>query len=99
MKGRFLTFWVQEAGAIQYIVTFVVLGIGPVMIPPQKLPPILLLLVRLSPATYAVSALRQVLLGPVTYQLPIDMAVLAGFTIVMFFIVNKTMSWHHMSGS
>lgn len=89
---------VQEAGAIQYIVTFVLLGIGPVMVPPQKLPTILLLLGRLSPATYAVSALRQVLLGPVTYQLAIDMAVLAGFTITMFFIVNKTMSWRHTSG-
>jgi ABC-2 type transport system permease protein len=34
----------------------VMLGLGPVLIPPDRLPGIMLILGRLSPATYAASA-------------------------------------------
>ena len=67
----------KKAGSLNLLVTLALTGLGPVIVPPDRLPAVLVLLGRLSPATYAASALRQVLLGPVTGQLPVDLAALA----------------------
>jgi ABC-2 type transport system permease protein len=83
----------QEAGTISFLLTFLLVGVGPVVIPPDHLPQIMLILGRFSPATYAASALRQVLLGPVTGQLGIDLLVLAGVSVVVFWIVGKKLDW------
>jgi ABC-2 type transport system permease protein len=64
-----------------------------VLIPPDRLPGIMLILGRLSPATYAASALRQALLGPLTEQIVFDLAVLAGVTMVVFLLVGRKMDW------
>jgi ABC-2 type transport system permease protein len=83
----------EEALAASRVLTIAMLAVGPVLIPPDRLPGALLALGHLSPATYAASALRQVLLGPVTSQLVLDTAVLAGCSIVTFWLVGRTMNW------
>lgn len=83
----------EEGNALNLLVTLGLTGLGPVVIPPDRLPAALVLLGRFSPATYAASALRQVLLGPVTGQLLVDLAVLAGFAAATFWMAGKRMHW------
>jgi ABC-2 type transport system permease protein len=85
----------QEAGSLSLLVMTVMLGLGPVVIPPERLPDVVLALGRFSPATYAASALRQALLGPVTGQIVRDLAALAGFGVVVFVLVGRKMDWRH----
>ena len=65
----------------------------PMVIPPDRLPDIMLFLGQFSPATYAASALRQALLGPVSGQIAVDLAVLAGVSVVIFWLVGRKMDW------
>jgi ABC-2 type transport system permease protein len=83
----------EEAGPITLLVTFLFLGIGPVMIPPDRLPPVLLSLGWMSPATYAASALRQTLLGPVTGRFWMDIAALNAFTAISLLLTTRNMDW------
>ncbi len=53
----------------------------------------MILLGYLSPATYAASALRQTLLGPLTGEIVIDLALLAAFGIVSLWVVGRRMDW------
>jgi len=71
----------------------VMLGLGPVLIPSARLPDVMLFLGRFSPATYAASALRQALLGPLTGQIFLDLVVLAGVTVVVLWLVGRKMDW------
>jgi ABC-2 type transport system permease protein len=83
----------QEAGSFSFLVTFLMFGLGPVVIPPDRLPGVMLFLGRFSPATYAASALRQALLGPLTGQIVLDLSVLAAFTMAVFWLVGRKMDW------
>jgi ABC-2 type transport system permease protein len=83
----------QEADAWGFLATLIMAGLGPVVIPPDRLPRTLLLLGRLSPATYAASALRQALLGPLTGQIVVDLAVLGGLGAAVFWLVGRKMDW------
>lgn len=83
----------QESGAVNLLVTLVLAGLGPVIIPPERLPEWLVLTGRLSPATYAASALRQTLLGPVTDTLIIDLLALTIFSLVSFWLVGRYLDW------
>jgi ABC-2 type transport system permease protein len=83
----------QESGSLGLLVTLVMTGLGPVMIPPARLPGFMLFLGRFSPATYAASALRQTLLGPLTERIILDLAVLAGVTGVLFWLVGRRLDW------
>ena len=83
----------HQAGALSLIVTMVMAGLGPVVVPPDRLPPLLLAVGRLSPATYAASALRQAVIGPVTGRLALDLAVLVGSTILIYWIVGRLLDW------
>jgi len=58
-----------------------------------QMPGLLVTLGRFSPATYAASALRQTLVGPVTSALLIDLAVIIGCTIVTFWLAARKMDW------
>jgi ABC-2 type transport system permease protein len=78
---------------LSLLVTLLLVGIGPVVIPPDLLPPFMLALGRLSPATYAASALRQTLFGPVTGQLAVDLAALAAAGLIVFVLVAKHLDW------
>lgn len=83
----------QESGAINLLVTLILAGLGPVVIPPDRLPDWLLQLGRLSPATYAASALRETLLGPVSAALGTDLLALTGFGLVSFWLVGRYLDW------
>ncbi len=83
----------QDVGSASLLLTFLMLGLGPVMIPPDRLPGIVLFLGRFSPATYAASAIRQALLGPVTGQIALDLATLIGFTLVSLWLVGRKVDW------
>jgi ABC-2 type transport system permease protein len=73
--------------------TMVMLFIGPVIIRESRLPDILLLVGRLSPATYAASALRQTLVEPMTGQVVVDLAALVGFSLLTFWLVGLKLDW------
>ena len=60
-------------------------------VPPN--PVLVQFLGRFSPATYAASALRQALVGPLTGRILLDLGVLAGFTAVVFWLVGHKMDW------
>jgi ABC-2 type transport system permease protein len=83
----------EEAGPISTLLVLFLSGLGPVVIPPERLPAFMTTLGRFSPATYAASALRQTLLGPVTPQLALDLLVLAGFALVTGWAVSRKMDW------
>jgi len=82
-----------EASSWGFVVSLLFSVLGPVMIPPDRLPATLLLLGHLSPATYAASALRQVVIGPITMQLGVDLAVLGGMSAFLLWLVERKMSW------
>jgi ABC-2 type transport system permease protein len=83
----------SQGGAINLLVTLVMTALGPVIIPASRLPSFMFALGRLSPATYAASAFRQTLLGPVTGQIIVDLAVLVAMAVVLFWLVGRTMDW------
>jgi len=83
----------QESGSWSLLMTLILAGMGPVVVPPNRLPGFMLMLGRLSPATYAASALRQTLLGPITSRLWLDLVVLAGLAAVIFALVRIRMTW------
>jgi ABC-2 type transport system permease protein len=83
----------DDSGSTGLLVTAVLLGLGPVLVPPDRLPAIMLLLGRLNPVTYAASALRQTIIGPLNEQIVLDLAVLGTFALVSLFLVGVKMDW------
>jgi ABC-2 type transport system permease protein len=83
----------EESGSLITTLTFLLMGIGPVFIQPEKLHPILLILGKFSPATFAASAVRQVLIGPVTPQIWADLGILLAFSLASLWIVSRKMEW------
>jgi ABC-2 type transport system permease protein len=82
-----------QASALSMLVTMVTAALGPVVVPPERLSRPLLWLSWLNPATYAASALRQVLIGPLTGRIALDLAALTGATIVILGIVTRVLDW------
>jgi ABC-2 type transport system permease protein len=83
----------ESGGALNLLVTLGLAGIGPVIVPPERLPPLMLALGRFSPATYAASALRQALLGPVTSRIALDLGVLALLAVLILWLVGRVIDW------
>ncbi|MFZ0548330.1 MAG: ABC transporter permease [Candidatus Promineifilaceae bacterium] len=83
----------QEGNTLNLLLTLLLMGLGPVVIPPNRLPDWLVFTGRLSPATYAASALRQTLIGPVTGELLVDLLALVVFALVSFWLVGRFMDW------
>jgi ABC-2 type transport system permease protein len=83
----------HEAGSFSLLATFLLTALGPVVIPPDRLPAFMVMLWHLSPATYAASALRQTLLGPLTGQIVIDMAALVLAGGLVFWLAARKMDW------
>lgn len=83
----------EEAGSTSLILTLLMLGLGPVVIPPERLPDIMVTLGYLSPATYAASALRQTLIGPVTGRIALDLGALLIMALLAFRLVSQRMNW------
>ena len=85
----------EEAMSLNQLLTFILLGMGPVLVPPERLPGFVVTLGYFSPATYAASALRQVLLGPLTNRLWLDIGFMLLFTLLGLWIVSRKMDWRH----
>ncbi len=83
----------EGADTLSNLLTFFLLGFGPVIIPPERLPGFVVTSGWQSPATYAASALRQVLLGPVTGRLGFDLGVLAALSAILFWLLERKMEW------
>jgi ABC-2 type transport system permease protein len=83
----------QEGDALGLILTLGMAALGPVVVPPNRLPRMMVMLGKLSPATYAASALRQALLGPITWQLAADLAILTGITLLVYGWVVRSLDW------
>jgi len=84
----------QEVGYLSSLTTFVLVGFGPVILPPDRLPALLRTLSYLSPATYAASALRQTVLGGWGRSpLGVDLLALAAFGAVSLWMVGHRMDW------
>ncbi len=83
----------NDAGATDLIVTFVMLAIGPVLVPPDIIPNFMLFLGRFSPATYAASALRAALNGVITPAFWLDLGMLALISAIIIGIVSRTIDW------
>jgi ABC-2 type transport system permease protein len=83
----------EDSGTWSLLLTVAMVSLGPVIIPPDRLPAWLQTLGTFSPATYAASALRQALLGPVTDRLPLDLFVLAALALIRLPLVARAISW------
>jgi ABC-2 type transport system permease protein len=89
----------EEINSINLLTTFGLFGFGPILIPLDRLPPIMHTLSLLSPATYAASALRQVVLGiPDRIPLGVDMLVLGVVALVLLWFVSQRMDWRGRGG-
>jgi len=84
----------QEVDSISTLATFVLLALGPVIIPADSLPPIVQVLGLFSPATYAASALRQVVLN-MRDRIPlgVDMLALTALLIGFLWLVGQRIDW------
>jgi ABC-2 type transport system permease protein len=89
MTGRTQT----ESHNLVFLLTLLMTGLGPVVAPPDRLLDFMVWLGYLSPATYAASALRQVMIGPLTGRLILDLAVLSGVASVSLWLMGRRMNW------
>nr|BBG91914.1 ABC transporter permease subunit [Streptomyces sp.] len=83
----------EEASSFTLMLTILMLFLGPVIIPADRLPDWLIAVSHFSPTKYAASAMRQVLVGPVTGQVWVDIAVLAVVTVVTLWFAGSRMQW------
>ncbi len=84
----------EAAGSLSTLATFLLAALGPVIIPPDRLPAPILAVSLLSPATYAASALRQTVFAlPDRLPLALDLAVLAALTAGLLALVDRRLEW------
>lgn len=86
----------DEAITYGQVLSLLLLIMGPVMMPSDRLPKLMQWVGWGSPATYGASALRQTLLGPVTGRLWLDVIVLLSFTFGLLWLVGKKMDWRQV---
>jgi ABC-2 type transport system permease protein len=75
------------------LITMLMSGLGPIVAPADRFPALVAALGWLNPATYAASALRQTLIGPVTPRLWLDLGVLLAISAIMFWLVGRKLDW------
>jgi ABC-2 type transport system permease protein len=83
----------EAANAVRSLVAIALLVLGPVLIPPERLPGWFTWIGQVSPTVRAASALRQTLLGPVTTRLAVDLLLLGGMTFAGFWVVLQRLDW------
>ena len=83
----------QQGGSLSVLTTFLLAGLGPVFFPAERLPALLNHIGAVNPAARAASALRQTLIGPRSELLALDLAILFGFTLCIFYVVGKKLDW------
>lgn len=84
---------VETQGVVSNLALFVMLFLSPVLIPAERLPPLLQVSSRLLPTSYAVEALRRLLVGTVDETVLLDLAVLTGFSILSLFVATRRLDW------
>jgi len=84
----------QEVSNLSSLITFVLVGFGPVVIPPSRLPGFVEYVSYISPATYAASALRQTVFD-MSDRIPLAIDLLVLFLILAstLWLVSRKMSW------
>ena len=84
----------EEQGSISTLATFLMVAIGPVIVPASRLPEFVTILSLVSPATYAASALRQLVLGmPDRIPLVVDGLALLAFAAGLLWLAARRMDW------
>lgn len=83
----------EEAQTYSQACLFLCMALGAVLMPQGSLPGGLRLAGWFNPATYGASALRQTLLGPITWQLGLDLVLLAGVSALFLSLVHRKMAW------
>ncbi|GGM76534.1 hypothetical protein GCM10010106_23720 [Thermopolyspora flexuosa] len=83
----------EMAGSVTLLITIALLLIGPVVVPPALLPDWVVHTGYASPATYASSAVRQVLFGPVTGRLWLDVGALAALSCLTLWFAGRRVQW------
>src|SRR5690606_39828620 len=79
----------ELVGSVTLLITIALLLLGPVVVPPSMLPDWVVHTGYASPASYAASAVRQVLFGPVTGRLWLDVGALAGLSCLTLWIAGR----------
>ncbi len=67
--------------------------LSPVLIPLDRLPPLLQYTSRLLPTTYAAEAVRSALVSQIDGRFWLDLAILAAFCILALVLVNRRLDW------
>jgi len=83
----------ELVGSVTLLITIALLLLGPVVVPPSMLPDWVVHTGYASPASYAASAVRQVLFGPVTGRLWLDVGALAGLSCLTLWIAGRGVQW------
>jgi ABC-2 type transport system permease protein len=84
----------ETVSAVSNLTTFALISLGPIILPAEQLPEIIRVISYLSPATYAASALRQVVLASVEpIPLVVDMLILISIMLLLLWLVGKRIDW------
>ena len=75
------------------LLQFAMLFLSPVLIPAERLPPLMQVTSRILPTGYAVEALRKLLVGVLDEVVLLDIAALALFSVVSLFIATRRLDW------
>jgi ABC-2 type transport system permease protein len=86
----------EQSSSISLSLTVLMTVTGAVVIPARNLPRPLYYLGFANPATYAASAIRQALLGPLTARLALDATALVLFTLLVFVLVVRKVRWQKL---
>jgi len=85
--GAFISAAVEEVFEAQTLANFIrfpMIFLCGIFVPLPQLPPALRLLARALPLTYSVEALHVALLGPISWQMALDLGALLAFAILLF---------------
>lgn len=83
----------DAANTITGILQFIFMGVGPVLLPEERLPPLVNLLGQFLPSTHAATALRHTLSGDYSGSFYLDLAFLVLFDIAAMLFVGYKMEW------
>jgi ABC-2 type transport system permease protein len=84
---------VETQSVISNLALFLLVFLSPVLVPLERLPGLLQLTSRLMPVSYAVAALRHLLVGTVNAAVLRDLAILAAFAVVALFVAAGRLDW------
>jgi ABC-2 type transport system permease protein len=84
---------VETQGVISNLALFLLVFLSPVLVPAERLPALLQVTSRVLPVSYAVGALRSLLVGTVDGAVLRDLAVLAAFAAAALALATRRLDW------